>query len=346
MEISKREMLLAPWVIVLAGCRGAATASTQRAVTGPLMPIAIASPGIRTGGADAVQMSQIARAYTMKMSTSGQNIHLRNKYNRIEIQTNGRRAWVNGVMVWLHARPRKSGLNWALRSVDFNKMIDPVLRSYAYIPSRKVRVVVLDPGHGGRDSGVTGARGVQEKQVVLDVARRVQRRLQGTGVRVLLTRQDDRYISLQQRCDFAEHAGADVFVSIHANGSASKAAHGTETYILSAAGFESTNAGGGPSTDPSEKGNLYDAPNAVLGFSLQNNLLRKFGRNDRGVKRARFRVIRKAPCPAALVEMGFISNLDEEHLLGAAEHRDKVALGIADGIRGYLRQVDRVASRG
>ncbi len=311
-------------IVLLAGCR------TQSA-------FAKASSG------EPVSLSYIARLYSMRSSVSGKKFMMKNKWNTIEVETNSRNAWVNGVKIWLHHPCRKSGSKWVLKEADFKKGIDPVLRSYAYLPKRAPRVVVLDPGHGGKDSGAIGKRKVYEKKAVLSIANRVKAYLEAKRITVRMTRTTDTYLTLQQRSDYAARVGADLFVSIHADGAADPAAHGVETFVLTGAGYDSTNHYGQGGDKQAFKGNKYDAANAVLGFSLQSNLLKNSKRADRGLRRARFAVLKNAPCPAALVECGFVTNPTEEALLIDASYREAVARGISNGILGYITQAKRAA---
>jgi N-acetylmuramoyl-L-alanine amidase len=298
-------------------------------------------PALAASSSERVSLSYIARLYSMGTSTSGKKVVMKNKWNRIEVETNSRRAWVNGVMVWLHHPCRKSGGGWAIREVDFKKSIDPILRSYAYVPSRKPDTVVLDPGHGGRDSGAVGQRKVYEKKAVLSIANRVKKHLEAKKIKVRMTRTDDSSLTLQQRSDYAARVGADLFVSIHADGAADPSAHGVETFAMTAAGCDSSNFYGQPGNKSTGRGNQYDAANAILGFSIQSNLVKTSKRSDRGLRRARFAVLKNAPCPAALVECGFLTNPEEEALMIDANYREAVARGISNGIIGYITLVNR-----
>jgi N-acetylmuramoyl-L-alanine amidase len=289
-----------------------------------------------------VELSYIARLYSMKMSTFGKKVVLENKYNKFEVETNSRRAWINGIMIWLHEPCRQSGSGWAIREVDFKKSVDPILRAYAYVPKRMPRLVVLDPGHGGNDPGASGsATKIHEKNVVLDIAHRVRKLLEAKGIKVQMTRTGDTYPSLDARSNLTAKLGADLFVSIHADGAGSPSADGVETFITSAAGYDSSNFYGQAGDKQAQRNNTYDAANAILGFSLQSNLVNMSKREDRGLRRARFSVIKKAPCPSALVECGFLTNPDEESLLNTASYRESVARGIANGILGYFTMVKR-----
>jgi N-acetylmuramoyl-L-alanine amidase len=288
-----------------------------------------------------VSLSYIARLYTMRLSKSSDRMRLENKWNRIEFEVNSRRAWVNGIMFWLHHPCRGSGSNWSIKEVDFKKGIDPVLRSYAYVPKRVPKMVVLDPGHGGKDTGAIGPNKVREKDVVLDISHRVRKLLEARKIPVRMTRTTDTFPSLQQRSDYAYKVGADLFVSIHADGAGDSSASGVETFISTAPGCESSNHYGQGGDTSARKNNQYDAANAILGFSLQSNHVKATGRRDRGLRRARFAVLKNAPCPAALVECGFLTNPAEESLLNSSSYRDNVARGIANGIFGYFTLVKR-----
>jgi len=289
-----------------------------------------------------VSLAYIARLYSMRMSPFGKMMVLENKYNKLEIETDSRRAWINGVMVWLHHPCRKTGSGWSIAEEDFEKSIDPILRFYAYAPARIPALVVIDPGHGGKDTGALGESKIREKDVVLDIAHRVRKRLEEKGVKVRMTRTADTLPSLEQRADYARRAGADVFVSIHADGAGDSRANGVETFILTAPGCDSSNHYGQPGDKTAQSGNRHDAANAALGFSIQSNLVKTSKRSDRGLRRARFSVLKNAPCPAALVECGFLTNPDEESLLNSPSYRDRVSLGVANGILGYLTLVKRV----
>jgi len=298
-------------------------------------------PALAASSSEMVSLSYIARLYSMQTANQGTKVVLKNKYNTLEVETNGRRAWVNGVMVWLHHPCRKSGGKWAIREVDFKKGIDPILRSYDYLSSRKPRTVVLDPGHGGKDSGAVGQRKVYEKLAVLNIAKQVKAHLEAKKIQVRMTRTSDTYPTLPQRTDYAAKVGADLFVSIHADSAGSPAAHGVETFAMTASGCDSTNFYGKGGDKSTGRGNQYDAANAVLAFSIQSNLVKTSKRSDRGLRRARFAVLKNAPCPAALVECGFISNPEEEALMIDPNYREAVARGISNGIIGYITLAGR-----
>ncbi|WP_372794505.1 N-acetylmuramoyl-L-alanine amidase [Pontiella sp.] len=291
--------------------------------------------------AGTVSLAYIARLYSMKLKIFGKKAVMENRYNKVEIETNSRRAWINGVMIWLHSACRKSGSDWTIREADFKRGIDPILRTYAYAPGRMPRLVVLDPGHGGKDTGSISPKGYREKDLVLDISYRVRKLLEAKGIRVKMTRTGDTYPNLDVRSTYAYKVGADLFISIHANAAGAPSASGVETFITSSTGYDSTNAYGQDQDTFAFKNNTYDALNAVLGFSIHSNVVKMSKRDDRGLRRARYSVLKHTRCPAALVECGFLTNPDEEILLNTSSYRESIARGISNGVLGYFTLVKR-----
>jgi len=267
-------------------------------------------------------------------SVTAKSATMRSRYSLLSFGANSRKCFYNDVLIWLNAPTTGRGKRWTISRSDELKIVNALLREQTVLTGRKARTVILDPGHGGDDSGGIGRRRVYEKKVVLDVARRVKKKLQSSSVEVRLTRDWDISLGLLERPRLAKRWGGDVFVSIHANCAANRSASGIETYIMPASGFPSTS-----STLPDTKaypGNRNDAANVILGYYIQRGLLAHTGAVDRGVKRARFAVLRGARCPAVLVECGFVSNRAEEAKMIKPEYRDAIAEGIARGILTYI----------
>ena len=230
-------------------------------------------------------------------------------------------------------------------------------------------IVVLDPGHGGIENGATGPGGLLEKDITLDLARRLQQQLdQLPGVSVVLTRDEDRLVGLDERTAIANHNRADLFVSIHLNSSPRVDAKGAETYFLSSdatddqarttaalenrdhvAGTNDALRGGGSASldlvlwDLAQ--NQYLAESSGLAESVQRYLNELTGTRDRGVRQAPVRVLMGATMPAILVEVGFISNRDEEARFRSMGYRSQVVDALGGAIREYLDQVRRKTGR-
>ncbi|MBI5562190.1 MAG: N-acetylmuramoyl-L-alanine amidase [Deltaproteobacteria bacterium] len=221
-------------------------------------------------------------------------------------------------------------------------------------------VVVIDPGHGGDDFGAVGKKGAAEKTINLGVALKVAEGLERhPGVSVLLTRSDDTFVPLRERAAFANAVGADVFISIHSNASVSRKAAGVETFFLSADATDGDAAdiaavenavvtpAGTPEAQQTDdlKSILYDLTrteanheSSTLAESVQVSLLHAAGKENRGVKQAPFAVLCGAVMPAALVEIGFISNPAEERRLSSKDEQARIAASIAEGVMGFKKQ--------
>jgi len=230
------------------------------------------------------------------------------------------------------------------------------------------RILVVDPGHGGVEHGAAGATGLLEKDVTLALARRLKRLIEESDatVEVVLTRDEDVLVGLDERAAVANHNRADLFLSLHVNSSPRAQARGSETYYLDTratdeearilARLENSTApaDGDPVLPPPGSldlvlwdlaQNQHLAESSQLAESVQRQLDTLAGTPDRGVRQAPFRVLMGATMPAILVEVGFISNPEEERLLGTAEHQERLAAALAAAVRDYLARLDHVAPR-
>ncbi|MBI4800807.1 MAG: N-acetylmuramoyl-L-alanine amidase [Desulfarculus sp.] len=224
-----------------------------------------------------------------------------------------------------------------------------------------VNRVVIDPGHGGKDPGATW-RGQSEKDIVLDIAKRVKEKLTRlTGCEALLTRGKDVFVPLEDRTAFANTHDADLFVSIHINASSSPNLSGIETYFLNLASDEQSMrvAARENATTQRSISDLQAILNDLmlntkinesnhLARTLHKNLLgqvrRQYPAQDLKVKQAPFYVLIGARMPAALIEVGFLTNPQEHQRLSSAPYRDQLAEGIAQGIAAYSKEL-KTASR-
>ncbi len=225
------------------------------------------------------------------------------------------------------------------------------------------RRIVIDAGHGGHDPGTIGARGLQEKDVVLDVALRLERLVrQELRTEVVLTRSSDVFIPLEERTAIANSKGADLFVSIHANASRSASARGIETYFLSFARTPHAEAVAARENAISTA-TLKDLQNLVkaitlnskldesrdLAASIQESMVsavrEKHPVPDRGVHSAPFYVLIGANMPAILAELAFVSHPEDEKRLRTPEYREVLARSLLRGLATYLEALDRTQAR-
>jgi len=226
----------------------------------------------------------------------------------------------------------------------------------------EVFTLVLDPGHGGRDPGAIGPTGLREKDVVLKVAKMVRDKVRSRlGWRVVLTRERDRYIPLEQRTAMANAKGGDLFVSIHCNASRNRRKRGVETYFLSfttdkqALRLAARENGVPPSKIDALQLILYDLmlrakveESKKFAWHLQRELIRSLRRRwkgvvNLGVKQAPFLVLVGAKMPSVLAEVSFISNRAEERRLRDPRYLDSLAEGIFAGLKRYVEGRTRVA---
>jgi N-acetylmuramoyl-L-alanine amidase len=226
------------------------------------------------------------------------------------------------------------------------------------------RTIVIDAGHGGHDPGSSGRNGLQEKDLVLDVALRLEKLIRKElGATVIMTRATDVFIPLEERTAIANSRGADLFLSIHANSSRNSGARGIETYFLSFAQDSHAEAVAARENAVSEA-TMKDLQNLVKAIALNSKIdeSRDFAASvqeamvekirdvapanqDRGVRTAPFYVLIGANMPSVLAEISFVSNPQDEKLLRTAKHRDRIAESLFEGVRDYLDSLNRVRER-
>ena len=252
---------------------------------------------------------------------------------RFSFHAGSRKVLLDGIVLYMNG-PAVYDSRWLVTRTDAESMLLPLLDGERRHRATPPLTVVLDPGHGGMDSGAVGERDIHEKELVLDIARCVRRRLRGCGAEVKLTRERDQAMTLSARGKQAKKWGADVFVSIHLNAAANSGARGVESYVLPAAGYPSTS--GGTNHEHSHAGNRYDQSSIRLASYVHKGMLAATGAPDRGVRRARYQVLREAPCPAVLVECGFVTNPNDAGNLVRRSYRESMARGIAEGVLTFI----------
>ena len=247
--------------------------------------------------------------------------------------------------------------------LDFARPTDPAPRDRRESVA-PLRVVVLDAGHGGHDTGAVGPGGLQEKDLALDVTRRVARLLEEKlDVKVLLSRDADQFVTLRDRTTFANRERADLFVSIHANAHRETASAGVETYFLSSEATDGAarqvaaleNSVVQLEKTPARTSGRLDAVKAILWDLAQSEFQQESSRlaevvqdsmtqslriPNRGVKQAGFYVLGGAAMPAILIEIGFVTNPREERRLKDTRYRDEIARAIFAGLADYKKRYD------
>lgn len=240
----------------------------------------------------------------------------------------------------------------------------PVIHVPQQSKDNGLRLIVVDAGHGGKDPGAVGPRKVLEKNVTLELAKRLAKRLRkDLGVKVLLTRSTDKFIELRERTAYANRVGADLFISLHANANKNRKAYGLETYFLNL----SKNNQAAEVAARENGTSLQDVSNleAILFDLMANAKINESSRlaaevqqamvsglrphyskiKDMGVRQGPFHVLLGATMPSVLVEAAFISNKREEKRLNSRDYQERVAAAIVKGVKNYSATINQVARR-
>lgn len=298
---------------------------------------------IKIGGRDYVSVEGVKRFYHFtKLVRTGNTVVLENPKVEMRLKVGGNECLMNNVkFVFSHA-VEASGNGVYVSRIDLAKLIDPVLRPNFIKNAGNFRTVILDAGHGGKDPGATNPLGT-EAVYNLRLAARVKGLLEAKGFKVKMTRETDRYYSLQERVNIANTVKEDaIFVSIHFN-SGGRHARGIETFTLSPPGVSHYGSNLKASDAVSRAGNEHDSANIALATALHGSVLRRLGNNtfDRGIKRARFSVLSGVRHPAVLFEGGFMSHPFEARLIANESYQSALAQGMVDAIARYRFAVGR-----
>ena len=268
----------------------------------------------------------------------------RNASHSISLKVGNSDMYLDGVHYVMSFPIESGGNDWLVSRMDVIKLFEPVLRPTEISGRHTIRGVVIDAGHGGTDNGATSRLGA-EKNYTLDTAFRLRKILQDAGLKVVFTRSNDVFVDLYERAHIASLYPDYAFVSIHFN-SATPEARGLETYCLSPRGAASTSSAYLTRSDIQKlPGNDYDTQNILLASCVHSEIIKLNPGDqsaDRGVKRARFVVIKQNVLPAILVEGGFVSNHMESSRVDRPDYRQSLATAIA---RGVIRFVNFMGDR-
>jgi N-acetylmuramoyl-L-alanine amidase len=262
------------------------------------------------------------------------NITVRSDNGVFAFEFPRRNARWNGILLGVGFAPVFTNHHIVVNTIDLTKVLQPLLLTND-IPKKHGGILVIDPGHGGANEGaVSHDHKFKEKQLTLDWAFRVQKLLEGSDWHVILTRTNDIDLSLTNRVAIADTNKADLFISLHFNSIAGPKESGLESYSTTPVGMAShvtrTFADDINLTFPN---NEFDIENFLLAFDMHRAMLRKTGREDRGVRRARFMtVLREQRRPAVLLEGGYLSNPEEAKLICTAGYRQRLAEAVAEAL--------------
>jgi N-acetylmuramoyl-L-alanine amidase len=262
------------------------------------------------------------------------NILIRSDAGVFEFNPPSRNGRWDGLLVGIGFAPQFTNKTVLVNAIDLNKVLEPLLLTNA--PARKRGgIVVIDAGHGGvSDGAVSKDKKLKEKNLTLDWARRVEKLLRGSDWTVYMTRTNDIDIALSNRVAFAESKKADLFVSLHFNSFSNASEAGLETYCHTPVGMAShVTRTYADEVNATFANNEFDVQNLLLADDMHRAMIRKTGRKDRGIRRARFMtVLRDQKRPAALLEGGYLSNAEEAKLIATPEYRQKLAEAVVEAL--------------
>jgi N-acetylmuramoyl-L-alanine amidase len=293
---------------------------------------------IKVGTHDYLSVDNIAKFYGLPTGVSAVNkrIKLANEKGSLEFALDNREININGARNWLCFPVIEKDGKYLVSRMDLAKTIEPQMRPHMITSVRKLTTVVLDPGHGGHDKGAPSKYGF-EKDYALDVARKLQPLLQAKGLKVILTRDGDYFVPLEVRARIANKTKDAIFVSIHFNATdRDPAASGFEIYCLTPRGAPST-------SDDSlalsfmnvQPGTGVDTHSVGVAACIYHSILGHTDEPDRGLKRARFAVLRLTQIPSVLIEGGFMTERAESKMIAKKEWRADFARAISIGIENY-----------
>jgi N-acetylmuramoyl-L-alanine amidase len=303
--------------------------------------------GVKCIDAVALGESFGLRAY---WTEEGKRLLLQNATTSLEFEVNQRDAIFDGRSVYLGDAPVYHQHSVWVSWIDTEKLLAPLLRLGRDRPL-PVHTIVIDPGHGIPDNGAENKHlGLKERVLTLDTAFRLKKILEAQGYKVVMTRTTDYGISpdkkldLRRRAELTAEVKADLFISIHFNSAGQYVAGenvagvvGTETFRFTPRyQIPISRSAHKAEDDEANPGNKYDQWNSLLGFCIERAVLGEIGSYDRGLRHDNLAVLRLAPCPAVLVEGGYLTNDTEARKLAMPAYRQQIAEGIANGVRAYV----------
>jgi len=273
-------------------------------------------------------------------SRSGGMFSFTNRTSRLVLEKDSRTAQINGVNVAMSFPAALDRGELLVSQVDLTKTVEPLV--FAPNWRKRVSTIVLDPGHGGKDTGNrVGGRlfGYSEKTYTLLLAQELRDQLVSADFNVVLTRTKDQFVELPARPDLANRRNADLFVSLHFNATETGKAEvsGPETYCITPVGASSSNAQGEGANYGVTTANTSEKKSLLLAYQVQKALVRNLGAEDRSVRRARFAVLRDCEMPAILVESGYMTHPVEGKKIFDAGYRRQIAAAIVKGILNYQK---------
>ena len=297
---------------------------------------------VKVNGRDFLSVDNIAKFYSFPNPVvDGTSIKLSSDKNELQFRVDSREMLINGVRNWLSFPVFVHDGKVLVSRIDLAKTLEPQLRPNMIKNLGRVQTIVLDPGHGGFDKGAISGYGY-EKDYALDLARLLRPVLQAKGFRVIMTRESDVFVPLELRARIANATHDSIFVSLHFNATdRDPIASGFEIYSLTPRGAPSTYEDWLTQMSINiQNGTEADAASVELSSCIYHSIIGHIGEFDRGIKRARFAVLRLTKIPAVLVEGGFLTERGESRLIANPEWRKKLADAVCTGIENFRTLAD------
>ena len=291
----------------------------------------------KINGDDYISADNIKQLYHFaNLTRNGSTVTLENSKVMMKLNLGAAECTMNNVKFVFSKAVEEVDAKAYVSRTDLAKLIDPVLRPNFIKNAGNFHTVVIDAGHGGKDPGATNSYG-NEANYNLKVACLVKAKLLTKGYKVVMTRESDRFLSLQERVNVANAVTENaIFIAIHFNSGAT-AARGIETFTLSPPGVAHYGRGLIEADKHERAGNEHDSANMALATSAHGLVLRTLGTNtfDRGIKRARYTVLSGITHPAILLEGGFLTHPYEARLINNEKYQAALASGIANAVDRY-----------
>ena len=292
----------------------------------------------KVGGRDYVSVENVAQFYALgQVQVGSGEFQLKGGMRSLRGRANTKEFFINNLKFILSYPVIECDGHLCMSRMDLTKLVEPVMRPGKIKDAEKIDTIVLDAGHGGHDRGAVSPYG-DEKTFALDVVSRARLLLMQNGFKVVLTRSNDTFIPLHDRVRIANAQKNALFISVHFN--AGGAGTGLETYTLSPRGVPSMAADGPSITDLTPcPGHQNDAENMALATAMHAAMVVRSRMWDRGIKRARFVVIRDITIPGVLVEGGFQTNANDARLIAMPAYRQQMAASIVQAVQNFRRAV-------
>jgi len=313
----------------------------------PMQPVAGAAPpaveSMELAGQRYLRLSDWAagNSFVLRWIQRDEALALTNRNHQLVFQKDSKNCVFDGINVVLsYPVAVHNGVGF-IAEHDLRATLAPLLSPPMAAPTNRVRTIVIDPGHGGKDPGFQVGPN-QEKKYTLLLALELRDQLKQAGFNVALTRTSDTFVEKSARPEIARKLGADLFISLHWNSAstAKESVRGVQTYCVTPPGAPSSNEGADISDTSAQPGNRNNAKNLVLAYQLQKSIVQGLGTDDRGVRRARFTVLCLAQMPAILIEGGYMSHPAESKRIYDPAYRKQMAHAIVNGVMAYKHLVE------